>query len=80
MAPRIEELSLPLTEQEDNKPNLRQNSEEILRASIVKKKAEFKPEIVWKNVAIFIVLHSMAIYGVYCCFYSKTQTLVFGKN
>ena len=35
--------------------------------------------IVWKNVFVFSFLHLAAVYGVYCCFYSKPMTLLFGK-
>lgn len=43
-------------------------------------KKDFKPQIVWKNVAIFTYLHIAAIYGVYLCAYAKYQTLIFGKK
>ena len=75
MAPRTDELSPNLTKTIDITENLKQIPDQI--PSITK--ADFKPEILWKKVFIFGILHLMAFYGVYCCFYSKTQTLVFGK-
>ena len=38
-----------------------------------------KLPIVWRNVYLFIFLHLGALYGVYCCFYAKSITLLFGN-
>lgn len=42
-----------------------------------KKAHEIHLPIVWKNVAIFTLLHLGALYGVYLCFYAKKATLIF---
>ncbi len=36
--------------------------------------------IVWRNVAVFALLHIGALYGVYLMFYAKWSTLIFGKS
>ncbi|KAH6942670.1 hypothetical protein HPB50_009221 [Hyalomma asiaticum] len=38
-----------------------------------------KTEVVWRNVAVFALLHSMALYGLYMAFTSKVkwQTAIF---
>lgn len=35
-------------------------------------------QIVWFNVILQILIHIGALYGVYCCFYAKPQTLIAG--
>ena len=40
----------------------------------------FKTDVVWRNVGMFILLHTAAIYGFYLgLFFAKWETLVFGK-
>lgn len=34
-------------------------------------------KIVWRNVAVFVMLHLGALYGVYLCFFAKWETLLF---
>jgi len=53
------------------------NDQTILGAQLEKPSEQVELPIVWRNVAIFIVLHSFALYGVYCCFYAKLPTLIF---
>jgi hypothetical protein len=45
-----------------------------------KKTHEIHLPIVWKNVAIFTLLHLGALYGVYLCFFAKKVTLLFGMS
>ena len=79
MAPNKDGQSPNLTKRKEISNTSKQDSEIISVSNLEKKKADFKPEIVWRNVIIFVVLHLMAFYGVYCCFHAKTQTLIFGR-
>ncbi len=36
-------------------------------------------QIVWFNVIIQVLIHVGALYGIYCCFFAKYQTLILGK-
>lgn len=37
--------------------------------------------IVWRNVVVFVILHSVALYGVYLCFTSAMwTTIMYGKH
>lgn len=47
-----------------------------------KDKPGYKMEIVWKNVAIFVVIHSLALYGLYLMisFRVRLITILFGKK
>lgn len=36
-------------------------------------------KIVWRNVAIQSLIHMGAVYGIYCSFYAKYQTLITGS-
>ena len=71
MAPRIE----------DSEPNRGQIEHEQATANrhMDEKKAPINLPIVWRNVAVFIMLHFGALYGLYTCFYAKWQTNLFGK-
>lgn len=47
------------------------------QASSINKQTEEAPfQIVWFNVVLQILIHIGALYGVYCCFYAKPQTLI----
>lgn len=46
----------------------------------LKEKPKYVRRIVWRNVAIFSVLHIGALYGIYLSFTSaKLATIIFGK-
>ena len=36
-------------------------------------------QIVWINVILQTIFHLGALYGIYCCFYAKYQTLIIGN-
>ena len=79
MAPRIEEE----TQQYDSvieKNQLNSSASSSSNAAAQKAEKDIELKIVWRNVALFIVLHLASLYGLYLCFYCKRQTLVFGKN
>ncbi len=39
--------------------------------------SDFKPEIVWKNVVLFILLHIGALFGLYCIFFQAQWNTVY---
>ena len=67
MAPRIDEV-------------INQDRLETEIDKKVKKENEVVLPIVWRNVFVFILLHMGALYGMYLCFYSKPETLIFGRH
>lgn len=40
---------------------------------------DFKRSVVWKNALGFLVLHLLALYGVYLCFYAHTATILWSE-
>jgi stearoyl-CoA desaturase (delta-9 desaturase) len=56
------------------------NLEEMNRLNDLAKKENYKPQIVWRNVALFIALHFGALIGFYqFCFTAKWLTSIWGK-
>ncbi len=39
--------------------------------------SDFRPEIVWKNVVLFIYLHIGALFGLYCIFFQVQWNTVY---
>lgn len=88
MAPRLEEFEVRPNESITSNENTtttttRQRTAAatplIRREEAAKKEPqEIELPIVWRNVAVFTMLHLGALYGVYLCFYAKWQTLLFG--
>ena len=80
MPPRIEKETFEYDPKEGARDELN-NSVEPTSVSTLETKdiPEFKPQIVWRNVIIFIILHLGTIYGAYCCFHAKRETLILGK-
>ena len=71
MAPHVEKEKKYM-QKESN-----QDADDSMSSS--KNHKEYKPTIVWRNVILFIFLHTGALYGVYSCFYASYKTLFFGK-
>lgn len=85
MPPRIEEFVEPKylakKESDEISPNTAQSQASADSTPVVltssNKERNVELPIVWRNVIIFAFLHMAALYGVYCCFYAKWQTLLF---
>lgn len=69
MAPHVEKEKKYM-QKESN-----QDADDSMSSS--KNHKEYKPTIVWRNVILFIFLHTGALYGVYSCFYASYKTLFF---
>lgn len=90
MAPRIEDFEPKIIERKptdsinDTNPVQAQNANarESIANEIQAKKEdpnEVYLPIRWRNVVVFTLLHIGALYGIYCCFHAKYQTLIFSK-
>lgn len=58
------------------------SQESIEEAKLKEEIANFKLEIVWRNVILMAVLHVGALYGLYLCLAGRVmwQTIAFGKS
>ena len=75
MAPRIEETYTSKNESETSTTRLASQTEQ---QTVQEKEFDISTlKIVWRNVFIFAFLHLGALYGIYCCFFCKWQTLLF---
>lgn len=72
LAQKDEEIDATLLAQRLNAAN--RNSQTLKKDSLDN---EVNLPIVWRNVAIFTLLHIGALYGVYLCFEAKRATLLF---
>ena len=85
MPPRIDDFDPNLLAQKDEEIDAtllaqRLNAANRGTATAQKKDTvdnEVHLPIVWRNVAIFTLLHIGALYGVYLCFQAKWPTLIF---
>ena len=66
--------------QKDKGLNIICTNENLNRLDNRKNIDNFTPIIVWKNVLIFSLLHVGALYGIYCCYFAKRETLIFCKS
>jgi fatty-acid desaturase len=89
MAPRLEEFEVrpneSITSNENTTTTTTTRQRNAAAAPLIRREEPAKKEpqeidlpIVWRNVAVFTMLHLGALYGVYLCFYAKWQTLLFG--
>jgi stearoyl-CoA desaturase (delta-9 desaturase) len=77
MAPNITSAPTGVLFEEETLDNLPRHQ---LVNEEAKEKVEYKLQIVWKNVFIFIFLHLGALYGIYLIFTSaKIATTIFGN-
>jgi len=87
MAPRIEDFEPKIIERKtndlvnDTNPAQAQNTNVRANERLAKKEDANKIylPIRWRNIFLFAMLHIGALYGIYCCFYAKMQTLIFSK-
>ena len=77
MAPRPEEFDPKTIEQKEDEIN------DILKSKgnhvdLLKEK-KYERQLVWRNILLFIYLHSAAAYGLYLMLYAKYQTNLYGE-
>lgn len=55
--------------------------ENIEETKLKEQIANFKTEIVWRNIILMSLVHAGGFYGLYLCFTAaKWQTIAFGKS
>lgn len=80
MAPTPEEFDPKTLEQKEDEINEILHSKNDNVDKISAADAKFDGPLVWRNVIIFIFLHTGALYGIYLVPSAKAATNAFGKH
>lgn len=83
----LQKLILYLKAMETFEKNLEKAFDQIKNTDLVERKQlqaigtdfSFERKIVWKNAVGFLILHLMALYGLYLCFFVKSATVIWRK-